>query len=66
MSNRCNKNHKKQGKQEEPLTFKWNEEVVEVLFNALYQYKCIIEYNSSAFHGYKARKYEAIRSSMAS
>ena len=40
--------------------------MVEDLLNALYQCKCIMEFNNSDFNDDKAKQYEAVRSRMAS
>ena len=53
MADRYDKSLKKQSKQEEPLRFKWNEEMVQKLLNALYEYKCVMEYNNSDFNADK-------------
>ena len=66
MADRYDKSLKKQSKQEEPLRFKWNEEMVQKLLNALYEYKCVMGYNNSDFNADKTKQYEAVRSSMAS
>ena len=47
------------------LRFKWTEDMVEDLLQALYEYKCIMEYNNSDFNADRTKKYEAVRSSLA-
>ena len=48
------------------LRFKWTEDMVEDLLQALYEYKCIMEYNNSDFNADRTKQYEAVRSSLAS
>ena len=47
------------------LRFKWTEDMVEDLLQALYEYKCIMEYNNSDFNADRTKQYEAVRSSLA-
>ena len=59
MADHCNK--RKPNKQDEPPRLMWNGEMVEDVLNALYQCKCIMEFNNSDFSTDKAKQYEAMR-----